>query len=414
MTTDIHPIKVTHVITDLETGGAEMMLFNLLSHIDRSFVEAEVVSMTHKGTVGKQIETLGIPVRELGMERGSPNPWYVFRLAAWLRESRPDVVQTWMYHANLVGGVAAKLAGGPPVVWGIHASRLESRSSKRLTMWTVKASARLSASVPARIVCASRAANQLHVDFGYDRNRMAVIPNGFDLSHFVPDEAARVSVRRELGLADDTILIGMVARIDPQKDHGNFINAAALLRTRLPDAHYVLCGAGVSAENPWMAELVRGAGIGERCHLLGKRHDIPRLTAALDVATTSSSYGEAFPLVIGEAMACGVPCVVTDVGDSAYIVGQTGRVVSVGDPYALAMGWLDTVTLPADARRAMGDAARERVVSLFSVEEVVARYQDLYRELLGLEVAGPSPHELPPSAQAGRVECSPYRQRLGG
>lgn len=379
-------LKVTHVITGLETGGAEIMLYNLLSHIDRSLVESEVVSMTYKGSVGEQIESLGIPVRELGMERGSPNPWYVFRLAAWLRKSRPDIVQTWMYHANIVGGFAAKLTGGLPVVWGIHASRLEARTSKRLTMWTVRASARLSTSLPARIVSASRSAHRLHADIGYDQDKMRVIPNGFDLDYFAPDAAARISVRRELGLADDATLIGMVARVDPHKDHGNFINAAALLRTRLPDAHFLLCGSGVTDANPWMSELVRGAGIGEKCHLLGNRDDIPRLTAALDVATLSS-YGEAFPLVIGEAMACGVPCVVTDVGDSAYIVGEAGRVVPVGDPYSLAMAWLDVVAKPADEHRAMGEAARARIVSLFSVDDVVSRYQDLYCELLGMRAA---------------------------
>ena len=380
-----------------------MMLYNLLSHIDRSLVETEVVSMTYKGPVGEQIEALGVPVRELGMERGSPNPWYVFRLAAWLRNSRPDIVQTWMYHANIVGGFAAKLTGGIPVVWGIHASRLESRSSKRLTMWTVRASARLSASLPARIVSASRSAHRLHAEIGYDRDKMQVIPNGFDLDHFAPDAAARISVRRELDLADDATLIGMVARVDPQKDHGNFINAAALLRTRLPDAHFLLCGSGVTEANQWMSELVRGAGIGVKCHLLGKRDDIPRLTAALDVATTSSSYGEAFPLVIGEAMASGVPCVVTDVGDSAYIVGETGRVVPVGDPYALAMGWLDIVAKPADERRAMGEAARARVVSLFSVDDVVSRYQDLYRELLGIRAVKKVPLEWQPMARGDDV-----------
>jgi glycosyltransferase involved in cell wall biosynthesis len=402
-------IKVTHVITGLETGGAEMMLYNLLSHIDRSIVETEVVSMTYKGSVGEQIEMLGIPVRELGMERGSPNPWYVFRLAAWLRKSRPNIVQTWMYHANLVGGVAAKLIGGMPVVWGIHASRLESRSSKRLTMWTVRASARLSASLPARIVCASRSAHRLHVDIGYDQNKMRVIPNGFDLDYFAPDRAARVSVRRELNLGDDATLIGMVARVDPQKDHGNFINAAALLRTRLPNAHFLLCGSGVTQTNPWISELVRGAGIGEKCHLLGKRDDIPRLTAALDVATTASSYGEAFPLVIGEAMACGVPCVVTDVGDSAYIVGETGRVVPVGDPHALAMEWLDVLGKSADERCAMGKAARARIISLFSVDDVVVRYQNLYLELLGMPTVKNRTRERRLSARGDGDRYTPRR-----
>lgn len=377
----VSKIRVAHIITSLETGGAEVMLANLLSCMDRAAFEAEVISLTDKGPVGMRIEALGIPVRALNMQRGKVSPSGLFRLARWLRESRPDLIQTWMYHANLAGGLAAKLAGRVPVVWGIHASRLDPATTRTQTMWTVRLSAWLSSWLPARIVCVSEASRRLHESLGYARGRMLVIPNGFDVDTFVPDAEARASVPRELGLAPGTPLIGMAARFDPQKDHENFVKAAALLHVRMPDVHFLLCGAGATPDNKTLVDWIRAAGLESHCHLLGKRDDMPRLIAGLDLTTTSSSYGEAFPMVIGEAMACAVPVVATDIGDSAHIVGDTGLTVPPRDPQALAGAWADILARGADERRRMGEAARARIQREFTLESVTARYQGLYREV---------------------------------
>ena len=188
-------------------------------------------------------------------------------------------------------------------------------------------------------------------------------------------------MREELGISEETPLIGLVGRFNAQKDHGTFIRGAARLHADLPEVHFLLCGDDVTCENIELAEWLKASGIGDRCHLLGRREDIPRLTAALDIATTSSAYGEGFPNVIGEAMASGVPCVATDVGDSALIVDEAGKIVPPRDPRALAEAWRALIMLGPDGRARVGLAARRRIEKHFSLPVVVARYQSLYEEL---------------------------------
>ena len=411
-------MKVTHVITDLHTGGAETMLYRLLRYSDTAEFEHRVISMVDIGAIGEKIRALGVPVRSLGMRRGLPDPMGVLRLARWLREDPPDVMQTWMYQADLVGGLAAKLAGGGPVAWGIHSAYLDPRSVKRTKIWTVRVCALSSGWLPTRIVCCSEASREVHAKLGYPKKKMLTIPNGSDLSAFKPDPEARSAVRRELGLREETPLVGFVARFDDNaaaprelrqpalrrstksrlaspKDHHTFIRAAALLHARVHDANFVLCGDGITWQNAQLVEWIDAAGLRSHCHLLGRRLDMPRLTAALDVAASSSAYSEAWPLVLGEAMACGVPCAVTDVGDSALIVGDTGRVVPPKDPAALANAWQELLTLPPGVRTRMGLAARRRMEEHFALTSAVAKYEGLYRELAAR------------SASAAPLEASP-------
>jgi glycosyltransferase involved in cell wall biosynthesis len=373
--------RVLHLITGLGTGGAEMMLYKLLSRMDGAEFESEVVSLTDVGLVGERIRQLGVPVTPLGMRRGVPNPQYLPRLVHLLRASRPDLLQTWMYHANLAGGLAAKLAGGVPVVWNIQHGDVDARAMKALTLWTIRSCAPLSARLARRIVCCGELSRRVHAAMGYDERRMTVIPNGSDLSTFRPDDEARPSVRRELDVPPDAPLVGLIARFHPKKDHYNFIRAAAELHRARPDAYFVLCGDGVDADNRELAAWVAEAGISHRCRLLGTREDMPRLTAALDIATSASSYGEGFPNVLGEAMACEVPCVATDVGDSARMVGPVGRVVSPRTPTALAGAWRELLALSYGERRRIGRALRRRAAE-FGLPTVVSRYEKLYTDVL--------------------------------
>ncbi len=374
-------MKVSHVIPGLDNGGAETMLYRLLSHTDRRAFESQVISLTDIGPVGKRIQALGVPVRALEMRRGVPNQLGVPQVARCLRSDPPDVIQTWLYQADLIGGLAARLVGNPPVVWGVHNTRLDPASVTRIKMWTVRACSWASHWLPARIVCCAESARDVHAKLGFAKKKLLVIPNGCDTTLFGPDPGARLSVREELGVGEGEPLIGLVARFDTPKDHYNFIRAAALLHQRLPGVNFVLCGDGINWENRELVGWIDAFGIRARCHLLGRRPDMPRLTAALDLATSSSFYSEAWPLVVGEAMACGVPCVVTDVGDSAVIVGETGRVVPPRDPKALADAWQDLLSVGPDERARLGIAARRRIEHYFSLRDAVAAYEDVYEEL---------------------------------
>jgi glycosyltransferase involved in cell wall biosynthesis len=356
--------------------------------MDSTKFQNEVVSLTGALDLADRMQALGVRVRTLRMKAALPNPLLVLRLAQWMRQSKPDVIQTWMYHANLAGTLAARLAGGVPVVWGIHHSTLDPRVDKRRTLLINRVCAYLSRSFPARIVCCSEASLRIHKELAYAADKLEFIPNGFDLQRVKADPAARLSVREELGLPADTLLIGMVARFHPQKDHHNFVKAAALLHGQIPKVHFLLCGLDVDQQNSKLAEWIDEAGIRDSCHLLGVRRDMARLFAAMDVATTASLSGEAFPIVIGEAMACEIPCVVTDVGDSALIVGDTGKVVAPSDPVGLAQAWRELMEAGSNVRRRLGTAARRRVEQNFALHATVNRYQAVYEGLVSRSLRG--------------------------
>jgi len=374
-------MKIVHIISGLNTGGAEVMLRELLRQSPRLDWEAQVISLSDIGPVGKSIQGLGFKVSSLGMKPNLPDVGALWRLSRRLKRIQPDVVQTWLYHGDLVGGLAARMAGIKAIAWGVHISFLDGSQSKKSTLAMVKAGALLSRWVPRSIVCCAQSALELHERIGYDARKMLVIPNGFDLSEFAPDEAARASVRDELGLSPQTPLVGLIGRFHPQKDHANFLKAASIIARSDSHTHFVLVGTGSEWDNGELARPIEDAGLKERFHLLGRRDDIPRLSAALDVLTLSSAYGEAFPLVVGQAMACEIPCAVTDVGDSADLVGDTGRVVPPRDAQALAGAIRELLDLSPEERRALGRAARCRIEERFSIESVAARYHALYREL---------------------------------
>jgi glycosyltransferase involved in cell wall biosynthesis len=371
-------IKIVHLITGLQVGGAEIMLYKLLSRMDAERFHNIVVCMTDEGQVADWIRRLGIDVHALRMRRGRPSMGAVLRMVRLLWRERPAILQTWLYHADLLGLLTARLAGCPRIVWNIRSSNLEMYGHKRLLRYTFRTCARLS-SHPDAIIVNSVAGRRDHRRIGYHPRAWVLIPNGFDTERFRPDPRARC-LRSELGLSSDTFLIGLVARFDPLKDHATFLRAASIFHCCRPEVHFVLAGRDVDSGNPAIARLVEQGKLTGAVHLLGERRDVPRLTAGLDVAT-SCSVSEGFPNAVGEAMASAVPCVVTDVGDSALLVGDTGLVVPPGRPDQLAEAWMRMVELEPAARQRLGDAARQRILSTFGLDAISRRYQDLYKEL---------------------------------
>ena len=370
-------IKIVFISTGLSIGGAEIMLLKLIERIDRTRFSPHVISLTTSGDLASSFMKLGVPVHAIGLKTGSVSIAPVVRLISLLRGLRPDVVQTWMYHADLIGGLVAWSSGFRPIVWALHNTDLSKERTKRSTLLVVRACSMLSSWLPRTILSCSKRACAVHAALGYDRNKFHVIPNGFDLGLFRPDEAARVEVRAELKLSVDTQLVGLMARYDPQKNHLGFVHAAAVIHQRMPDVHFLLAGTGVDEGNADLLNAITRQGLSGHIHLLGRREDMPRLMAALDVLA-SPSCGEAFPLVLGEAMACGVPCVVTDVGDSAEIVGATGRVVEVDDMQGLASHIVELLRLPGVQKVDLGRQARERIASHFEIGEVTRSYQAFY------------------------------------
>ncbi len=274
------------------------------------------------------------------------------------------------------------MGGAGRVVWGLRQSDLDRNFVKRSTFWTVRLCALLSRTVPDKILCCSWATQCVHAELGYDSSKMLVIPNGFDTDHFRPSDRARLEIREELSLPPDATLIGLIARFDPQKDHKTFIAAADQLGQSYPNVRFLLCGDGVDSNNEALVAWIAETAIGDRFHLLGPRADIPRLTASLDIATSSSAYGEGFPNVIGEAMACGVCCVAADVGDSRRLLEDVGWVVPPRDSAALSEAWASALDTDVAERNKRGQAAREKIEKEFRLDDIVGQYEEIYASLL--------------------------------
>jgi glycosyltransferase involved in cell wall biosynthesis len=358
-------------------GGAETMLLKLL-RATRKTVAQEVISLVSGGELSEHFASLGIPIFSMNLKRSGLPVLALGALTRLIESRRPDIVQTWMYHADLLGGIAARRAKTPRVIWGIRHSTLGDRTSLK-TRLTVTACALLSKYLPDQIVSCSHMAARVHKDKGYARDRFIVIPNGFDTERFQPSTQLRRDLRITMGLRPETRLIGFVARNDPQKDFPTFCAAAAEVLAQAPNTHLLIVGRGYEH----VPVKTSGASCGidpTRFHFLGHRDDVDRIMPALDVLALSSS-SEAFPNVLGEAMACGVPCVATDVGDSAIIIGDTGIVVAPRSATSLAEGLLSILALSAEDYSKRSYAARDRVLNHYSLLAIADTYVSLWRKL---------------------------------
>jgi len=313
------------------------------------------------------------------MNKARPRLADVWRLWRILRASRADVLQTWLYHSDLAGLVIGRLAGIRRIVWNIRCSELDARYERGRDGLVLRLLVLLSR-YPAVVIANSFAGREVHARHGYRPRRWEILPNGFDTERFAPDPDAHGRLCTELGLAPEHKLIGLVARDDPLKDHPTFLRAAAICARARPDTHFVLVGPGIDADNAALSTLIEAGGLHGRVHLLGERTDVPELTAALDIATCSSS-GEGFPNVVGEAMACGVPVVATDVGDCARLLGDAGLIVPPGDPDAFAAALDRLLAMDAVERREMGARGRHCIARDYSIDRIAARYAEFYGEL---------------------------------
>ena len=374
----IEPVKVLHLISNLSVGGAEQSLCRLVKDMDGSRFHCTVVSMTDVGPVGKAIQQTGCPVYAIGMKKGMADPRGILRLERIIHRIRPHILQCWMYHANLLGLMVAPTL---PVIWNIRCSDMDLRQYRLSYRLSVRAGAIVS-KFPRAVISNSESGRIWHEKLGYRPRRWVTIPNGFDTTIYRPDAEAAGAVRKWLNIPQSTVLIGMVARFDPMKDHAGFFMAAKELFGMYPNTHFVLAGRDIHRENPRARSLLQGMRFQEKFHLLGERKDVRRIMAALDILCSSSAYGEGFPNVIGEAMAVGIPCVVTDTGDSKELIGDTGIVVPARNPDALCDGWIQLIKAGAEARKNIGLRARERIEKHFNISACVSKYEELYERIL--------------------------------
>ncbi len=371
-------LRVLHVTTGLSIGGAEMMLLKVTSQSDRSRFLHSVVSLGAEGSLAPRFRDAGMEVHSLNISATRPR---LAALRSRIRTFDPALIQGWMYHGNVAATLGRALARSrAALAWNIRQTLYDLRREKRLTAGVIRTGALLSR-LPDAIVYNSSTSAMQHEKLGYDARRHKLIPNGFDCTAFAPDAQARARVRSQLRFRESDVVVGLVSRFHPMKDHMTFVAAAAQIATIYPQARFLLVGRGLRAPETGILAALENAGLGKRTTVEDERDDMVDVYNALDIACSSSAWGEGFSNAIGEAMACGVPCVVTDVGDSAAIVAQTGIVVAARDTARLAAAVGELVAVGPEGRRARGAAARLRIEEHYALAAVVAQYESLYESL---------------------------------
>jgi glycosyltransferase involved in cell wall biosynthesis len=374
-------MKTLHIITELDVGGAETFLTRLLTASEIVSDEVEVIALSGPGERSAVLQDAGIPVHHLAIPSGMARPSHILTLRRLIERSKPDLLQTWLYHADLLGSLAAIGFRAMPVLWNLRTANLSDLPVKRSTRAIIWANARLSKWLPDRIVCCSENALIDHVAHGFCAHKMTVINNGFDVPDRVPDMETRSRAKAGLSIPAGVPVVGSIGRWAPAKNYRGLVEALATMATEVPNFRALFIGKDLDNENVEFKRWLENAGIAEKCELLGLRNDIASLLPAFDVLA-SASVAEGFPNVVGEAMSVGVPCVVTDVGNSRELVGEAGTVVDADDMQGLGRGIAQFLRLPYEDRGRIGYLAWSRIRDNFALDSCVRKYRKLYEEVV--------------------------------
>lgn len=370
-------MKIVFIVSGLSIGGAEGVLFNIIKRLRQNETSIHVISLTKLGEVGSKIRAMEIPISVLNINTKLLPILGILKLIYLLKIIKPDIVQTWMYHADLIGGTTAKFFSNSPIFWGVRSADFLNAETKWSTKLCLRLCVLLSSVVPNTVIFNSQKGASFHSDLGYNNKKTVVIRNGIDLKKFKPLVRAREGIRSELNIPQRSPIVGMVGRFDPLKNHSGFINAAAMVVKEVPNAHFVMAGSKVDSSNFVLLELIKKNKLENNVHLLGTRKDMPFIMSSLDVCCLSSS-SEGCPNVLIEAIASGTPCISTDVGDVRFIINDHKWIVPIGDMAQLKEKIVLYLSLPEKIREQMSRNARKHALRNFDVEAMVNNYVNIY------------------------------------
>ena len=374
-------MKVAFLIRSLERGGAERQLTCLARGLKKAGIEVDVAVFYGGGALEADLLSAGVSVTDLQKKSRWDIAGFLWRTAHWLRGSNADVLHTYLTGANLLGAVLKPVMHKSALVWGVRASNMALEKYDSLARIVFRLSCWISRRADL-IIVNSEQGRDYHVSQGYPAGKMAVIFNGIDTNRFKPDPRARAEQRAAWKVEEDALLVGLVGRLDPMKDHKNFIRAAAQVRGGAGgNVEFVCVGDGAAEQREALKQFAGMLGLGAHVRWEAGREDMTNIYNALDVAASASAFGEGFSNVLAEAMACGVPCVATDVGDAREIIGKTGLVVPASDSRALAAAIVELLRRPERECGKLGAQARQRIVERFGTDRLVGNTLSVLRNL---------------------------------
>lgn len=376
-------MKIYHIIIGLNIGGAESMLKKLIqSQLKNPNYKHSIVSLTKIGSIGIELQEQGVKVQALGMKNVFSLFPTLINLTRILKSEKPDIVQTWMYHADLIGGLAAKIAGIKCILWGIRATKINI-GNNRSTLYVQKLCAILSRYVPSKIICVAEASKKSHVLIGYDERKMLVINNGFDIEHFSSSGKSKKQIRKELDV-HDRFVVGSVGRLNLDKNHYLLLSVAEKIVKKIPNATFLLVGRGVDDANSEFYKTIEKKKLLNHFRLIGEVEDIVKYYQSMDVFCLHSDT-EGFPNVLGEAMASGLPCVATDAGDAKVLLDDDSMVVDCGDADGIAERIVMLEQLPMAERERIGNANTEKIKKNYSIDQISKKFEKLYEQSMELD-----------------------------
>ncbi|MBR71848.1 MAG: hypothetical protein CMM30_02770 [Rhodospirillaceae bacterium] len=361
--------SVMYIISSLDVGGAEKQLLLLASERKKKGADVIVVSLKKNGALRSQFQSNGIDVYDLGINRSIPNPLTLIRLVRLINKYKPKIIHSWMYHADLLATIALSMSRRKnltSLVWSVRCSNMDfSRYSimLRCVVWCcIKMSG-----IPNCITFNSFAGAEIHQSLGYKNRYLKVIGNGVNTELFKPNSLMRKKNRELLNIPSNAFVIINIARVDPMKDHKNLL----LALDKLPEVYTIFIGLGTEQFN-----------LGSQMYGLGRRSDINTLLATSDLIVSCSAFGEGSSNALMEGMACGLPAVATDIGDSAYIMGKAGKIVEARNPEKLSSAIQEFLLMPESEIKSYKIAARERMIKMFSLNQLVENYEQLYLSII--------------------------------
>lgn len=355
-----------------------MMLYKMLSKLKTiSSDEHMIIGLRKENKLRQEFRQVGVQVKTLGFNKNLLSIKKFFELRNILKDLEPDILHGWMYHSNMLANLTAP--EGAEIIWSTHHSLDHLHKEKKLTRFLIKLGPYFEKGISKHIYC-SNTSNMQHQEFGYSSKCSQVIPNGIDINEFYPDKEKGAKFRKKCEIEYGKIIFGQAARFHPLKNQELLITVFSELHKKHPDAYLLLAGTGVNPKNEKLKNLIGNLGIENNVLLIGECNDMPGLLNAIDFYC-SSSLSEAFPMVLGEAMACGTPCIATDVGDSSFIIGDNGWVVDIQDNKSFVQGMAEMICLEDDEYDELGKAARDRIKQKFSLESIAKEYNNLYRDI---------------------------------